>query len=165
MVRPISFFTKPIKYCMRLNIFTLNGENTVFDAVRLMKEKDSGCVTVLLENSQLGIITERDMMFRVLADSKKPEITKLKDVVTKNPITVSENSSLENALRIMRDKKLRRLIVVNKDNKPVGTMDQKMFFSALVNVLLEECESGIECKSFIDRYIHDIVERYPDTYQ
>src|SRR5512136_1947234 len=120
MVRALSFFTKPIRYCMQLDVFTLKGNNLVSEALKLMKEQNLGCVTVLLDDGQLGIVTERDMMFRVLAESKNPETTKLKDVATKNPITVSENSSLENALRIMRDKKLRRLIVVNKDNKPVG---------------------------------------------
>lgn len=165
MVKALNFFTKPIRYCMQLDVFTLKGDNTVSEALRLMRERNSGCVTVLLDEGQLGIVTERDMMFRVLAESKNPEMTKLKDVATKNPITVSENSSLENALRIMRDKKLRRLIVVNKNNKPVGTMDQKMFFSALVNVLLEEPGSTMPCKGFMDRYIRDIVERFPDTYQ
>lgn len=165
MVKPVSFFTKPIKYCMRLNVITLKGEDTVSDAIKLMREQDAGCVTVLLCDGKIGIVTEKDLMFRVLEGSKDPKTTRLEDVATRNPITVSENSSLEKALRIMRDKKLRRLIVVNMSNKPVGTMDQRMFFSALVNVLLEEPVTTIPCKGFVDRYIHDIVERFPDTYQ
>lgn len=165
MVRAVSFFTKPIRYCMRLNVITLKGENTVSDALKLMKEQNAGCVVVILDGGELGIVTERDMIFRVMLESKNPEKTLLKDVATKNPIAVSENSPLENALRIMRDKRLRRLIVVNRENKPVGAIDQQMFFSALVNVLLEEPVSTIPCKGFINRYIHDIIERYPDTYQ
>ncbi len=165
MVRGLNFFTKPIKYCMRLCIITLKGESTVSEALELMKKHNSGCVAVLLDGDQLGIATERDMIFRVLAESKSPGTTKLRDVATKNPITVTENSSLESALRLMRDRKLRRLIVVNKENKPVGALDQRMFFSALVNVLLEEPELAFGGRGFIERYIQDIVENFPEPCQ
>lgn len=130
----------------------------------LMKKSNSGCVAVLLEGGQLGIVTERDMMFRVLAESKSAGATKLKEVATVNPITVAENSSLESALRIMRDRKLRRLIVVNKENRPVGTLDQRMFFAALVNVLVEEPELAFGGRGFMERYIEDIVENFPETH-
>jgi predicted transcriptional regulator len=162
MVRGLNFFTKPIKYCMRLHVDTLKGESTVSEALSLMKKYNSGCVAVLLEGGQLGIVTERDMMFRVLAESKNAGATKLKDVATVNPITVTENSSLESALRTMRDRKLRRLIVVNRENRPVGTLDQRMFFSALVNVLVDEPELAFEGRGFIERYIQDITENFPE---
>jgi predicted transcriptional regulator len=162
MARGINFFTKPIKYCMRLCIATLKGDSTVSEALELMKKQNSGCVAVLLDGDQLGIVTERDMMFRVLAESKSAATTKLKDVATQNPITVTENSSIESALRIIRDRKLRRLIVVDKKNKPVGILDQRMFFSALVNVLLEEPELAFEGRGFLERYVQDMVENPPE---
>jgi predicted transcriptional regulator len=164
MVTSINFFTKPIKYCMKLSVITLKGDSRVSEALDLMRDKNSGCVTVLLDDDQLGIATERDMVFRVLAQSKDPGTTRLKEVATRNPITVSKSSSLENALRVMRDKGLQRLIVINKEKKPVGMLDQNMFFSALVNFLLEEPGITTVCKGFIGRHINEIVERYPDAY-
>lgn len=165
MVRGLNFFTKPIKYTMRLCVITLKGDDTVSDALELMKRHNSGCVAVLMGGGALGIVTERDMMFRVLAESRNPKETRLKDVATPNPVTVTENSSLESGLRTMRDRRLRRLIVVNRENKPVGTLDQRMFFSALVNVLVEEPELAFSGRGFIERYIQDIVENPPEPCQ
>ncbi len=165
MVRGINFFTKPIRYSMRQCVAVLKGDDMVDEALELMKKTNLGCVAVLMDGGHLGIVTERDMMFRVLAQSKSAGATKLKEVATKNPITVTENSSLESALRIMRDRKLRRLIVVDKENRPVGTLDQRMFFAALVDVLLEEPEAAFEGRGFIERYIQDIVENPPEPCQ
>jgi CBS domain-containing protein len=102
------------------------------------------------------VVTESDLVFRVIGAALDPKKTRLKDVATRDPVTVNQNMSLEHALKCMRDRKVRRLIVVDNKNVPVGRLDQKFFFRSLVNVATGG--SDLVSHSWIERYINDIVE-------
>ncbi|HPC28583.1 MAG TPA: CBS domain-containing protein [Candidatus Methanomethylicus sp.] len=151
-----NFFTRPVRYTMQARGKILDGNETVSDAVDTMKECDIGFVIVKLDDGKVGVVTESDLVFKVIGAALDPKKTRLKDVATRDPVTVNQNMSLEYALKCMRDKKVRRLIVVDNKNIPVGRLDQKFFFRSLVNVATGG--SDLVSHSWIERYINDIVE-------
>jgi len=151
-----NFFTRPVRYTMQARGKILDGNETVSDAVDTMKECDIGFVIVKLDDGKVGVVTESDLVFRVIGAALDPKKTRLKDVAPRDPVTVNQNMSLEHALKCMRDKKVRRLIVVDNKNIPVGRLDQKFFFRSLVNVATGG--SDLVSHSWIERYINDIVE-------
>lgn len=107
-----------VKDIMTKDVVTIESTKTVFDAAELMTEKELGCLIVVIKAFPVGIITERDIVKRIVA--KRVSIdTKLKDIMTKTLITVEPDTSLKEAARVMSTNKIRRLPVL-KNNKLVG---------------------------------------------
>jgi CBS domain-containing protein len=91
----------------------------VGDAARLMKEKDIGDVIVLDDGRVCGIVTDRDLVVRTLAEGRDPDATKVGEVCTSDPTTLSPAADVSEAVRIMREKALRRLPITD-NGRPVG---------------------------------------------
>ena len=104
---------------MTRNPVSLASSSSVTEAARSMKASDIGDVIVLDNDQVCGIVTDRDITIRVVADGKDPNITSLKDCCSQDPITLDPNSSVDEAVKIMRDKAIRRLPIV-ESGKPVG---------------------------------------------
>jgi CBS domain-containing protein len=109
----------------------MNGNQSVAEAVECMKENNLSYTSVSLPGHKRGIVTERNFVFKVIGKCMDPKTTLLKEVATVDPITITDDSSLERALKIMRDKNLRRLIVVDGRGSPVGVLDQGYFLQSL----------------------------------
>jgi CBS domain-containing protein len=82
---------------------TANGEMSVAQAARLMKERRVGAVLVMHEGRLAGIFTERDALFRVIAEGRDPAKTELQDVMTANPRTITPDRPLGHALHMMHE--------------------------------------------------------------
>jgi len=107
-----------IKDIMTKDVITIDVNKTVFDAAEIMGNKGVGCVIVIVQGFPVGIITERDMVKRVLA--KRSSIDqKVTEIMTKTLITVEPETSLKDAARVMSTNGIRRLPVL-KNNKLVG---------------------------------------------
>jgi CBS domain-containing protein len=78
-----------------------------------------GCVVVVEEGAPVGIITDRDLLCRVVAESRDPEKTSAADVMTKDPVTASRDDDVQRLLEIMRERAIRRVPVV-EEGKLVG---------------------------------------------
>src|SRR5918999_3684035 len=85
------------------------------DAAALMKQFDVGVVPVAEGDQLLGLVTDRDLVVRVLAERKDPTDVRLSDVLTKSPITVSPDTKLSEARDLMAEHKIRRLPVTKAD--------------------------------------------------
>ena len=92
---------------------------TVVEAARLMKEENIGALLVLDSARLIGIFTERDALFRVLAAGRDPGSTRLSDVMTAQPQTIGPDEPFLHALRIMYESKFRHLPVV-EFGRPLG---------------------------------------------
>ncbi|MEM2146192.1 MAG: CBS domain-containing protein [Candidatus Jordarchaeaceae archaeon] len=101
------------------NVVKISAEETVDKAVRLMNRCEIGCLVVTKNSHVVGIITERDLLRRVLAKSKDPRKVKVSQVMTKPVIVGSPLMELEDAARMMFRKKIKKLPLVN-DGKLVG---------------------------------------------
>lgn len=92
---------------------------TVVEAARLMKQQNIGALLVLDSSRLIGIFTERDALFRVLAAGRDPNATRLGDVMTAQPQTIGPDEPFVHALRVMHEGKFRHLPVV-EFGRPLG---------------------------------------------
>jgi CBS domain-containing protein len=107
-----------VKEIMTKEVVTIDPNKTVFDAAELMSSKGVGCVIVVIKAFPVGIITERDIVRRIVAKRSSPDV-KVTEVMTKTVITVNPDTSLKEAARTMSTNKIRRLPVL-ENNKLVG---------------------------------------------
>lgn len=100
---------------------------TCFDAAILMRDNDCGALPVVesLDNPiPVGVVTDRDLVVRGLAARMNPDDTLIVDVMTAEPFTISEDASVDEAMDLMEEKKIRRLIVVDEYGRCCGMLAQ-----------------------------------------
>ena len=100
---------------------TLGPESTCREAAALMKSEDCGSLPVVQDGKLVGIVTDRDIVLRVVAAGKDPTHLAVSGVMTAGPITVAPDTSSEDASKLMSQKQVRRLPVV-KDGRLVGVL-------------------------------------------
>ena len=105
-------------------IITAPADTTVGDAARLMRENHIGAVIVVENGKLAGIFTERDALFRVVAEGRDGKTTRLADVMTRNPQTVKPEQPFSVALQMMYGGKFRHVPVV-EDGRPVGIISAR----------------------------------------
>jgi CBS domain-containing protein len=117
---------RPIRSIIaKQKILTTTAEISVAEAARLMKKKSVGAVMVVKDNGRLaGIFTERDAVFRVLAEGRDPKTTRLSDVMTPHPQTIAPEKPFGHALMMMYESGFRHVPVV-EDGKPVGMVSAR----------------------------------------
>lgn len=92
---------------------------SLVDAAKLMEQRDIGDVLVLEGDRLCGIVTDRDLTVRAIAQDKDPASTKLGEICSQEIASVSPGDSIDDAIATMRDRAIRRLPVV-EDGRPVG---------------------------------------------
>ena len=98
---------------------TLETRDTVTAAARSMRDGNIGDVVVLESGKVQGILTDRDIVVRALAEGRDPARTSVGDICSRELTTLSPTDTIEDAVKIMRDKAIRRLPVV-EGGRPVG---------------------------------------------
>lgn len=106
-------------------------EQTVGQAVALMRHEQVGCVLVTEGSELVGILTERDLLRRVLAPGK-PLTAPVSECMTPNPVVVHPKESIAAAVRRMVDGGYRHLPVVDSSSRPVGILSVKRIVHYLV---------------------------------
>jgi CBS domain-containing protein len=110
-------FDLPVKSLMEPNkLIMLPRETTVSEAAGMMAGKDTGAVLVVDETHLVGIFTERDAVFRVLAKGRNAATTRLEDVMTRELSTLAPATSYGHALLLMHEKGFRHVPVVDGDH-------------------------------------------------
>jgi CBS domain-containing protein len=103
---------------------TCSTEDSVASAARLMKQKDIGIIPVLDEQNRCrGVITDRDICIRVVAENLNPESTRLSQVMSEALLTCSPEDDLEDVLAKMENKQVKRILVVG-DRGCVGVISE-----------------------------------------
>jgi CBS domain-containing protein len=105
-------------------IVTAAAATSVVEAARLMKQHDVGAVLVVEDSRLVGIFTERDALFRVVADGRDVQHTRLSEVMTRSPQTVHPEKSFADALHIMHAGGFRHVPVV-ENGRPVGMISAR----------------------------------------
>jgi CBS domain-containing protein len=106
-------------------VLTEPPETSVAGAARLMKKKNVGAVMVVKHDGHLaGIFTERDALFRVIAEGRDPKTTHLADVMTHDPRTIGADKPFEHALLMMHDGGFRHVPVV-ENGRPIGMVSAR----------------------------------------
>jgi len=108
-----------VSECMTRDVKIARPEQTIQEAARLMREIDAGLLPVGDNDKLVGMLTDRDIAVRAVADGKAP-LTPVREVMTKDVKYVFEDEDIKNATRSMADQQVRRLPVVNRDKRLVG---------------------------------------------
>lgn len=101
-----------------------SAEMTVAQAARLMKEKRVGALLVMEEGRLAGIFTERDALFRVIAEGRDPGATQLAEVMSANPRTITPDRPFGHALHMMHEGGFRHVPVV-EGGRPIGVVSAR----------------------------------------
>jgi CBS domain-containing protein len=117
-----SYLSLKVESIAEKNYVTLFEDTLVGEAAKVMKDKNVLSVLVTSKNSNepIGILTERDMLYRVLAKNKGPFKVTLKKIMSSPLITIAEEESVKNAVLLMRGKHIRRLAVKNAGGNITG---------------------------------------------
>jgi len=94
-------------------VYTINEAETVFEAVKKMVELNTGCLLVTEEEEIRGIVTERDYLRGIVLAGRTSRATQVREIMTSRIVVVQPDTSVEEAMAIMTDRRIRHLPVVD----------------------------------------------------
>jgi CBS domain-containing protein len=107
------------QFCIH-RVVTIHPSDTVATAATRMAMENVGALVVVDDRKPIGIVTDRDLVLRVLAKDRLATETEVRTVMTPNPVCINTDASLEGAISRMRGHRFRRLVVVNDQQEVVG---------------------------------------------
>jgi len=110
--------------CMKKSVITLNEGSTVMEAAKLMRDNKIGSVVIVRSDSPIGIVTEGDITYNVVAEGKDPRETLIKEIMHSKLKVIGPNEKIERIAEILRDEGIKRLPVVNDKGKLVGIIGE-----------------------------------------
>ncbi len=131
---------------MTSNVTTANREMTLQEVAVLMRNGDCGAMPVVEEGKLVGIVTDRDIVVRAIAEGKNAE-TKIGDAMTSKIFSVKPDDFVFEAIRLMGDKQVRRIPVVGENGELAGIIAMadvalEMEDEREIAAILEEISSG-----------------------
>ena len=133
---------------MSKNVVSVDSEESVLEACKIYKDRGVGCLVIMKEGLVLGILTERDIIERVIIEEKNPDETKVEEIMSKNIKTVHATTSVEKAVEIMKEYKIKKLPVI-LNNEIFGIVTITDIANAIPNfatALTEEIENSKSIK-------------------
>ena len=106
--------TLRVEDVMVREVMTIDENATVKEAAEVMNKFEIGCLIAVRKGKAMGILTERDLLKRVVAESKDATKTKVRDVMSSPLVVVEPNMDLEEAVRLMFQMKIKKLPVVDE---------------------------------------------------
>ncbi|HEY6030801.1 MAG TPA: CBS domain-containing protein, partial [Gaiellaceae bacterium] len=94
---------------------TLGLDDTIVEAARAMRDEDAGIMPVVDGDRLEGVITDRDVAVRVVAEGSDPNATKVRDAMSDRLVTIDPGQDLDEAMRLMAEHQVRRLPVCEED--------------------------------------------------
>jgi CBS domain-containing protein len=118
------------RICTR-TVVTIAPDATVLEAAKLMQSKHVGCLVVSDGSRPTGILTDRDIVVKLIAREHNPAGTSVKEIMSTNPTMVNVNYELLDAARLMRSRGVRRLPIVDERRHLLGIVTLDDVLSAL----------------------------------
>ncbi len=109
-----------IKEIMTKNPEEIPVIESVMDAAEKMKQFNVGVMPIFKNDMVVGIVTDRDIVVRAIAEGRNPKDTPVMDIMSRNVITCPENTDVKDAAKVMEEHRVRRLIVTDPSGKAVG---------------------------------------------
>jgi len=104
--------TKPVEM--------ITPQASLVDAARKMLIQDVGSLPVCEDEKLVGIITDRDITIRAIANGLDPAKTEVQEVMSHDVVSCGDNSDVEDACRLMQEQQVRRLVVTDEKSSPIG---------------------------------------------
>ena len=135
-----------VRDIMQKNVITIESIKKAHDAAIILKEKEISFVVVVKEGKPIGIVSERDIVRKIVADSNDAHATQLEAIMSKNFKWVEPNASIESAVQKMLNNNIRRLVVLENENLAgvITQTDLTEFLRSkiLINATIENIESN-----------------------
>jgi CBS domain-containing protein len=113
--------SRQVRDVMTANPSSVRDSDSIRDVARIMKEQDTGVVPVCDGAKKIiGMVTDRDIVVRLIADGKDPMNARVTDVMTKSVRKVQEDATVDDVLSLMSSSEIRRVPVVNRNDELVG---------------------------------------------
>ena len=117
-------FPSVVSDIMSSPVVTVEGEVNVRDGALLMTDKRIGSIVITERGQPIGIVTERDMLERVVSICRDPCETRMKDIMSSPLISTSPDTNILDAMRRMRENRISRLLVMEKD-RLIGIVSER----------------------------------------
>jgi CBS domain-containing protein len=114
--------SKQVRDVMRQTPVTLEPGTPVVEAARKMRASHVGAVILADHGKLFGIVTDRDIAVRAVAQGRDPATTPVSEICSKEPTTLSPDDDLDRAIEIMRQKAIRRIPVVDGGQRAIGIL-------------------------------------------
>lgn len=105
---------------MTRDVQTVSPEAMIVEAAEKMKAFNVGAIPIAEGDHLLGMITDRDIAIRIVAERRDAQTTKVSEVMSPEPICCFEDQSIEEAARLMTERQIRRLPVLDREQRLVG---------------------------------------------
>ena len=136
-----------VKDVMTKNVITLDSSAPVKKVAELMDKHDIGCVIVMNKGKPIGIITERDMLKRVLLQFRDPRMTRVNDIMSTPLIASNPETNVREAVRLMNERRIKKLPVVEASHL-IGLLTitdlvrSLAYFEHMITSLCSRCKWG-----------------------
>ena len=134
-----------VRDIMQKNVITIESLKKAHDAAIILKEKEISFLVVVKEGKPIGIVSERDIVRKIVADNNDAQTTQLEIIMSKNFKWVEPNASIESAVQKMLNNNIRRLVVLENENLAgvITQTDLTEFLRSkiLINATVENIET------------------------
>jgi CBS domain-containing protein len=113
-----------IRKLMTVRPRTVKVGDSVVDAAKLMRGEDAGIAPIVDGDRLVGVVTDRDIAVRVVAEGRDPQATRVEEIASHDLITIDPEQELDDALSTMAQHQVRRLPVVEEDGTLIGIVAQ-----------------------------------------
>ena len=113
-----------IRDAMTSNPCSIEADKSVAYAAKMMRDEDVGLAPIVEGERLIGTVTDRDIAVRVVAEGRDPDSTKVREIASRDLVTIDPQQDLDEALRLMAQHQVRRLPVVEEDGRLVGVVAQ-----------------------------------------
>ncbi len=144
--------------CMTVGVFTLPADKHVFDAAKLLKKVGVGSIIITQKGKAKGIITERDIVHKVVAVGKNPKQIKLKSVMSRPLKVIKASDTIETAALALLNNKVKRLPVLDKKSRLVGIITESDLLRVYPGVLDVISETDDIRKGRPNEYVTGVCE-------
>lgn len=125
----------------RTPLVTVSPDATVMEAVRIMDRESIGAVAVTQNHRLIGMFSERDLMLRVVSERQDPERILIQDVMTSAVETIHRDSSADEALKLMLEKHIRHLPIIDRDGRLAGMISMRSLLHDKIEELTDQLDS------------------------
>ena len=107
------------KFCHR-TVVSVSPTDNIQEACQLLRTKNIGCLLAEEDGKLCGILTDRDIALRVVGEGKDPKWTRVREVMTPNPVRIAVDKSLHELTSMMHAHHIRRVPIVDEEGKAIG---------------------------------------------
>jgi CBS domain-containing protein len=115
---------KTVREVMTSKLCSIDTDKSVTYAAKMMRDEDVGIAPIVEGDRLVGVLTDRDIAVRVVAEGRDPEQVKVTEIASRDLVTLDPQQDLDEALRLMAQHQVRRLPVVEEDGRLVGVVAQ-----------------------------------------